>query len=301
VPWLSRQPLRAARAAAQNLRSVVQRARSRDDERIVPPVTVAHSWLNAPITAQRSIAYATLRLDEVKAVGRAADATVNDVLLAVVGSGLRRYLETRGVLPAEPLVAAVPLASRTEGDTRANAVTSVNVGLGTDLSDPQERLRMIRDATAAAKQSRGHTLGDDLGAWADVPPPFVFSLVSRAYVELGLAERLPSICNLIVSSVPGPPVPLYLAGCRLVGIHPLGPIFSGMLLNITAMGGVDSIDLGLVACRGRMPDLWDLSDASLESLAELAEAGDQSSRPSAAAATLHGPEPGRGGADEMRR
>lgn len=284
VPWLSRQPLRAARAAARSFRSAV--ARSRVGERGVPPVKVAHSWLNAPITPHRTVAYTTLRLDEVKAVGHAAGATVNDVLLAAVGGALRRYLGPRGVLPAEPLVAAVPLATRTEGDTRANAVTVVNVGIGTDVSDPQERLRMIHDATAVAKQSRGHTLGDDLAAWADVPPPFVFSLVSRAYVGLGLAERLPPLCNLIVSSVPGPPVPLYLAGSRLVGIHPLGPVYSGLLLNITAMSGVESMDLGLVACRGRVPDLWELCDAIPESLAELVEAGGHGSQPKVAPAML---------------
>ena len=278
LPWLSRQPLRAARAAARSLRSAVQRAGERVGERRRPPVTVAHSWLNAPITPHRTVAYTSLRLGEVKAVGQAAGATVNDVLLAAVGGALRRYLEARGTLPAEPLVAAVPLASRTEGDTRANAMTSVNVALGTDLGDAQQRLRSIRDATALARQSRGHTLGDDLAAWADVPPPFVFSLISRAYVELGLAERLPPICNLIVSSVPGPPVPLYLAGSRLVGIHPLGPVYSGLLLNVTALSGVESMNLGLVACRGRIPDLWELCDAIPESLAELAAAGGRAFR-----------------------
>jgi hypothetical protein len=100
----------------------------------------------------------------------------------------------------------------------------------------------------------------------------VFSLLAAAYLDLHLAERIDPICNLVVSSVPGPPRPLHLAGARLLGIHPLGPIYSGMALNLTAIGCADSLDIGLVACRGRMPDLWDLADAIPEALDELADA-----------------------------
>jgi diacylglycerol O-acyltransferase len=195
----------------------------------------------------------------------------------VVAGALRSYLEPRGLLPGEPLVAGVPLALRDEADERANAITSVAVSLATDVADPIARLVAIRDAMTVQKRRRHRTLGEDLAAWADVPPPVVFSWLARAYVDLDLEARMDPIVNLIVSSVPGPPRALYLAGARLAGIHPLGPIFSGMALNVTAIGCGDAVDVGLVACRKRLPDLWELARALPDALREL--------RPAAAEAT----------------
>jgi WS/DGAT/MGAT family acyltransferase len=272
LPWLARQPLRAARAAASTAASVLERARPRRGQAAAPAVPVARTWLNAPISPHRAVAYTSLPISEIKALGSATGATVNDVLLAVVAGAVRGYLDARGVLPDEPLAAGVPFTSRKQGDGRANAVSSVTVGLATNLRNPCERLRAIRDATAAAKQQRFRTVGDDLAAWVEVPPPLFFSLMARAYVDLGLGERFPPVCNLIVSSVPGSNEPLYFAGNRLIGIHPLGPIYSGIALNVTAMGGGDSVDIGLVGCRGLLPDLWDLCDALPAALKDLAAA-----------------------------
>jgi diacylglycerol O-acyltransferase len=272
VPWLLRQPRRAAWAGLRTTRSTlgrVGRALSGGSGPKAPPVHVSRSWFNVEVTPYRAVALQSLALADLREIGHAAGASVNDVMLAVVGGALRSYLTRRGVPTDAPLVAGVPLAVRGEGDERANAVTSVSVGLATDLADPAERLRAIHAAMTAHKGQRGGTLGEDLAAWADVPPPLVFSLISSAYIELHLGERLDPICNVIVSSVPGPPETLYLAGARLVGIHPLGPVYSGVALNVTAIGCGESLDIGLVACRGRMPDLWDLADAVPAALAEL--------------------------------
>lgn len=272
VPWLFRQPRRAAAAGVLTARSAIGRARSRRGQAETPAVPVPRSWLNAEITPHRTIAYQSLALADLRAVGRPLDATLNDVLLAVMGGALRRYLGDRSLLPAAPLVAGVPLAVRDDRNQRANAMTSVSVSLATDLADPAARLRAISNAMAVRKRKRGRTVGDVLAAWADVPPPAVFSFLSDVYLHLHLASRIDPVSNLIVSSVPGPPESLYLAGARLAGIYPLGPIYDGLTLNVTAMGCADSMDIGLVACRGRLPDLWALADAIPEALAELAEA-----------------------------
>ncbi len=272
VPWLARQPWRATRASARTARSLLRRALSARGQPAAPALEVARSWLNVQITPQRAVAYTSLALADLRAVGEPFGATITDVLLALVSGALRRYLAARGVVPSAPLVAAVPIAVRGQRDERANAVTSTSVSLADDLPDPAARLLQIRDAMAAGKRTRGSSVGEDLAAWANVPPPFVFSLLSDAYLDLHLAERMDPICNLVVSSVPGPPQALHLAGARLVGIHPLGPIYSGVALNVTAIGCADSLDIGLVACRGRMPDLWDLADAIPLALDELAAA-----------------------------
>lgn len=272
VPWLLWQPLRAARAGYTTARSVLPREANEVSEPLPDPIQPARTWLNGPGSPYRSVAYKALPLAALRDIGKPVGATVNDVLLAVIAGALRRYLEERGVLPPEPLVAAVPLTVRTdEDDERSNAVTSVSVSLATDERDPGTRLRIIRDAMTAQKRRRGHTAGDRLMAWADVPPPFVFSLATRAYVDLGLGQRIDPLCNLVVSSVPGPPTSLYLGGARLLGIYPLGPIYSGMLLNITAIGCGDDLHFGIVGCRKRMPDLWCLADGIPSALDELVE------------------------------
>jgi WS/DGAT/MGAT family acyltransferase len=275
LPSLLGQPLRAARAGARTLRSGLRAAvrSSEGEEEEPPPTTVRRMSLNAHTTPHRTVAYTALPLAELKAAGRPLSATVNDVLLAVVAGALRRYLGPRGELPAEPLVAAVPLSTHVEGEERANAMSSGSVSLATHLDDPAERLAAIRDASLHAKRHRRSALGDHMPEWMDVPPPLVFSLVARAYTGLGLVDRMPLLCNLLVSSVNGPPSALYFGGARLVGLYPLGPVYDGMALNVTALRCGDSLDVGLVACRGLIRDLWEIADAMPEALAELKESG----------------------------
>jgi diacylglycerol O-acyltransferase len=218
------------------------------------------------------VAWVRLPLTKLRAVGSAHGATVNDVLLAVVAGALRGYATSRDLLPEAPLAAGVPLAVRGEDDDRANAVTAVVVDLATDEADPVVRLRAIRNTMARQKGRRGSTRGEGLAARADVPPPLVFSVMARAYVDLDLEARLRPICNLVVSSVPGPSETLYLAGARLEAIYPLGPIFSGLALNVTAVSCGESLDVGLVCCRRVVPDLWTLAAHFPEALAELTPA-----------------------------
>jgi WS/DGAT/MGAT family acyltransferase len=270
VPSLLGQPLRAARAVAYSARTRLRDLwpSGRASDAALGPKVVRTSF-NAPITPHRSVAWLSLPLAETREVARRAGATLNDVLLASIGGALRVYLTARGALPRDPLVAAVPFATRGEGDDRANALSMSSVSLATDATDAASRLRAIRRTTAAAKAGRSRGGADELSVWTDVAPPLLFSLVARAYLGLGLADRLPPICNVVVSSVPGPTVPLYFAGARIVGIHPLGPIYTGMTLNVTAVGGRDSLDLGIVGDRAQLSDPWELADAIATALAEL--------------------------------
>jgi len=272
VPWLARRPLRAMQAGAGTAMSLAKGMRRgkrpAEDER--PNLDVQRTWLNEALSPWREVAWCTLPLDQLRSVGRAHDATINDALLAAVSGAVREYALPRGVLPELPLVASVPIAVRHGGDDRANAISAVSVSLATDLEDPVERLEAIHAATTVGKSEKGGSLGESLAAWADVPPPLVFNLVADAYFDLDLAARMTPICNLVVSSVPGPRHALYLAGARLEAVYPLGPIFTGVALNITAIGSGDHMDIGLVACREAVPDLWALADALPGALDELA-------------------------------
>jgi len=116
-------------------------------------------------------------------------------------------------------------------------------------------------------------LGDDLILdLADVAPPGLLAAGVRAYSRLRLADRHPPVFNLIVSNVQGPPLPLYIAGARLVASYPIGPLLDGGGLNITAMSYLDQIDFGYVVCPEIVEDPWQLADATSAAFAELEKA-----------------------------
>ena len=94
----------------------------------------------------------------------------------------------------------------------------------------------------------------------------------RLYTRLRIGERLTPVINAVVSNVPGPPFPLYLAGARLVALHPLGPIFDDCGLNLTVISYLDHVDFGFIACRELIPDLEELAAAVPEALAEIVKA-----------------------------
>jgi hypothetical protein len=113
---------------------------------------------------------------------------------------------------------------------------------------------------------------DTLMQWAEHAAPNTFSLAARLYSSLRLSERHPVVHNLILSNVPGPPIPLYMAGARLAGLYPLGPIMDGAGLNATVLSNEDRIGFGFIACRELVPDLWQLADAVPVELAALVDA-----------------------------
>jgi hypothetical protein len=116
--------------------------------------------------------------------------------------------------------------------------------------------------------------------WSELTPPGLFTLWSRAYSRMRLAEHHRPPINLVVSNVPGPPFPLFVAGGRLLAIYSMGPILEGIGLNVTVWSYQDALNFGVVACRDDVPDLWDLVDALPGALAELVAAAE-----TAAAAT----------------
>lgn len=235
--------------------------------RLAPPTV-----FNGGIDGARSVATASLPLPRLRAIAQAAEVTVNDVVLAIVGGALRRYLRERASLPAAPLLAAMPVSLRASGDSRMNTqATMAQASLATDLADPLERLRAVHAAAGVAKvAARG--LQPALGL---SPPsiglPWLLSAAAAAYGK-GLAERLPKLANVVVSNVPGPAEPLYLAGARLRTWWPLSIVEHGLGLNVTVMRYVDALDFGLVAARNLVPDAAPIAAALHDACEELAGA-----------------------------
>ncbi|HEX6419564.1 MAG TPA: wax ester/triacylglycerol synthase family O-acyltransferase [Acidimicrobiales bacterium] len=238
--------------------------RHRDPDTVVGavPLRAPRTPWSAAITPHRSVAFARVSLADVKRIRAAFGVKVNDVVLAVVAGAVRRYLIDRAALPAEPLVAMCPVSVRTEDERGRpdNRVSGMFVHLRTDVGDAVERLRAIARATRGAKDDH-HAIGARfLQNWAEHAAPSTFALAARVYSRLNVADHHRPIYNLVVSNVPGPDFPLYLDGARLVAAYPMGPISEGAGLNVTVLSYMDTMDIGFVAARELVPDLWAMAD-----------------------------------------
>ncbi len=232
----------------------------------LPPPTA----LNGTISAHRRWAFRSLSLDDVKAVKNAYGMTVNDVVMAMAAGALRRWLQEHGELPDEPLVAMVPVSVRAAADrpTGGNKISPMLVSLPTNVSDPLERLKLVHEATTIAKAN--HAALPD-GLVEDVTEFMVPGLLGRAArlsVSLGLFQRAnPS--NLVISNVPGPNVPIYLAGARMLAYFPVSSLADGQGLNITVLGYLGGLHFGLLADREIVPDVADIIGYLADELATL--------------------------------
>jgi diacylglycerol O-acyltransferase len=238
-------------------------SRAREGTAMAAPLTAPRTSFNGTVTGHRSIAFTDISLDDIKAIKNAIPgATVNDVVLALSGGALRRYLLDRGELPDSSLLASVPVSVRDESERTGgrNKVSSIFCKLGTDIEDPRERITAMSEANANAKDHHNAVPADTLQEWAEFAAPRTFGLAVRMVSDLRLAERGPVIHNLVISNVPGPPVPLYFIGARIDALYPLGPVFHGAGLNITVMSNNGEMHIGAIACRELMPRVWDLAD-----------------------------------------
>jgi diacylglycerol O-acyltransferase / wax synthase len=239
-------------------------SRAREGRAMPAPFTAPRTSFNGTLTGHRSVAFTDFSLDDVKEVKKTFGGTVNDVVLSVCSGALRRYLEERGELPRSSLVAMVPVSvrDRSARERGSNKVTGMFAKLATDVADPVQRLRAISADNAHAKEHSNAIDADMLQDWAHFAAPRTFGLAVRVYSALRLAERHPVVHNLVISNVPGPPMPLYFLGARIDGLYPLGPVFHGAGLNVTVMSNDGRINVGLLACRELMPAdaVWQLAD-----------------------------------------
>ena len=267
-------PLTVAKLVAPTIGALAGSVdRARKGTAMAAPLRAPRTPFNATITGHRTVAYVDLDLDDIKAVKNAAGVTVNDVVLTLCGGALRRYLEERDALPSSSLLATVPVSVR--GTSQAGGVNQVSAlfaRLGTDLEDPAERLRMVADGNKKAKDHNKAIPAEALQEWAELAAPKTFGMAVRLYSGLRLAEKHPVVHNLVISNVPGPPVPIYFLGALVEGMYPLGPVFHGAGLNITVISSNGHVHVGLIACAELVPELWDLAHHFPTELAALRKA-----------------------------
>ena len=217
---------------------------------------------NQSVTAGRAFAGVSLPLPQLKLLGRAHGATLNDIVLVICATALRRYLGQHATLPRKSLVAAVPVSLRAPGDTTATTQASMSlVSLGTHIPDLAKRLAHVKAATAAMKQAMGSVKSILPTDFPSIGVPWLMEAATKLYGRAKVAERIPLLANLTISNVPGPPVPLYLAGARMVSNFPTSIVMHGLGLNITVESYARQMDFGLVADAQAMPNVRALADA----------------------------------------
>ncbi len=218
--------------------------------------------LNASVTAERAFACVTLPMREVKELGRAHEATINDMVLMLCSSALRRYYGKRRNLPRKSLIAAVPISLREKGDTTSDNQASMSlVSLGTHIADPRKRLDHVKAATAAMKATMGSVKSILPTDFPSMGMPWLIEAATALYGKAKVADRIPQMANVVISNVPGPPVPLYMAGAQMMTNYPTSIIAHGMGLNITVQSYDRSLDFGLMADAAAMPDVRELAEA----------------------------------------
>ena len=238
--------------------------------------------LNGKVSAHRVWDAVPFRLGDIRAVKEAVpDATVNDVILAIVGGALRQYLKGRDELPKDTLTAMAPISVRGTDEKAAlgNLVSAMVVGLGTTVEDPLERLRFVHDEAVNSKAMTNAVGARTLTDYSQLMPSALAGLAARLYTRVGAANAHAPVFNCVVTNVPGSRVPLYFAGARMVAMYGTGPVFDGMGLINTIYSYGPTIAVSFTADRDAMPDPQAYADALRDSFRTLRAAVQPQSAP----------------------
>ncbi|MFT7775878.1 wax ester/triacylglycerol synthase family O-acyltransferase [Roseateles sp.] len=210
---------------------------------------------NVSLSDTRSFAGVTLPLAELNRTRRRHQASLNDAVLFIIGGALRRYFAKHGPLPRKSLIAAVPVSTRAAGDTTSNnQATMTFMSLGTHLADPADRLAHVIASAKAMKAQMSQLKSLMPTDFPSLGIPWLMQAGAMLYGRAKVAEKLPVIANVVISNVPGPQVPLYLAGAEMLTNYPTSIAVHGLALNVTVQTYNQSLDIGLMACGEAMPE-----------------------------------------------
>ena len=250
----------ARRVATELLKAVKSR---RNDPDFVSVYQAPKSIFNQRITGGRRFAAQSWPLDRIKAAGKRHDATLNDVVLAMCASALRKYLIEINELPKKPLIAMVPVSMRKDDSASGNQVAMLLANLGTHQADPIERLNtIIRSMNNGKERFSRMSQGEIMAYLSAIMAAHSINMV------LGIAPSWQAF-NIVISNVPGPRNTVYLNGARIDGSYPMSIPIDGSAMNITLNSYAGNLDFGIIGCRRSVPHLQRLLQYLEEGLAEL--------------------------------
>nr|WHV03875.1 putative wax ester synthase/acyl-CoA:diacylglycerol acyltransferase [uncultured bacterium] len=235
-----------------------------------PSAVAPRLSFNRSISAARRFAYGSLSFDDVKRVKDTGDYTVNDVLMAICAGGLRKWLGLRQELPTDPLLAMIPVSVPSGNKSgEGNQILGMIAPLASNESSPMKRLQLAHEAMSIAKTEHAALPANLLQDFGRFAPPAVSGQVARLLARTKLTDKSNPPFNLVISNIPGPQHPLYSNGSRQVASYPVPLLTNGAGLNITLASYDGRVDVGLIACREAVDDLWSLMDSIERSAASL--------------------------------
>jgi len=233
---------------------------------------VPRTRFNGSVTTHRVVDGRDFALADIKEIrARLPGATVNDVVVAVVGGAMRKYLKAKSELPSESLVCMAPISVRTPGEknTLGNQVSAMTIPIGTHIADPFGRLQFVHEEAQNSKALTNAAGARQMSEYSSFMPSTLTGLAARLYVRLGLANRIAPMFNTVITNIPGPPVPLYMNGARLVTQFGLGPVFEGMGIIHPVWSYCGRITISFTSDRNIMPDPDVYAECLQESFEEM--------------------------------
>ncbi|ERP96003.1 diacylglycerol O-acyltransferase [Marinobacter sp. ES-1] len=235
------------------------------EDGLTAPFTGPVSILNHRVTGQRRFATQHYQLDRLKALAQASGGSLNDIVLYLCGTALRRFLLEQDSVPAIPLTAGIPVNIRPADDEGTGTQISFMIAsLSTNEADPLNRLQQIKASTRRAKEHLQKLPKSALTQYTMLlMSPYILQLMS------GLGGRMRPVFNVTISNVPGPEKTLYYEGAKLEAMFPVSLIAHGGALNITCLSYAGSLNFGYTGCRDTLPSMQKLAVYTGEALDEL--------------------------------
>jgi WS/DGAT/MGAT family acyltransferase len=255
---------------------------------------------NGPVSSTRVTDALIMDMEEIKAIRhRVEGSTVNDVVVSIVGGGMRKYLQSKGELPETTLSCGAPINVRNERDSAAtgNQVSNMIISMATDVEDPLERLRAVNHSAIESK-AYAKALGTSvLMDVSEIMLPQVLGWGMRLGSLATASSNMAMPIHTIVSNIPGPQVTLYLAGARLHLVMGMGPLLHAAGLFHAVFSAAGRITINFLSCREMLPDPAFYQQCLREAFEELrAAAMTPASKPRATRKAVSRSKPGTGAA-----
>ncbi len=245
-----------ARKAMPGLFRAVKGIANRDFD-LDPAIKTPRTRFNTKLSPNRVVEGRAFQLSDIKALRELSPgAKVNDIFLAIIGGALRNYLTLKNDLPTDSMTAMAPISVRSEGEKNSmgNQVSAMLVPLGSHIADPVERLHYVHAQTGKSKAMTEAIGARQMTEMSKVSPALFMALGARLYTSLGISDVMKPVMNTIVTNVPGPPVPIYSTGAKLLHMQGLLCLMDGMGLGHVVQSYCEQATIGFTADRKLMSD-----------------------------------------------
>jgi len=260
--------IRTALGVSAITAKMVQRRFFDKDSHVALPLSAPRTSINVHTGAARAISFTQYPLEELRAIGKSQDSSINDVVMTMCDMAVSRYFDEHGDSPDGPLVAYMPVNVRTDdSDGRGNLVTLLQVKLASNHQDALASLAEVRESIVSAREVYSGASSTAVQYYS-----LMVALMSQFEEVLNLDKFLPPVNNLVISNVPGSRVMRYLRGAEIDGLYPISTLPPITALNVTACSFAGIMYFGLIAGRTAIPDLGLLTSFLDDALRELAEA-----------------------------